>query len=149
MKTALTRDHDRLGAVAILIGAAVGVIYTTTLYPEVAWFPRFVLGMMVVLSILMLYKTFTKKGREKKFSPFFVHTPRFFLITGFFLAYIYGAHHVGYYTVTLIFIPCTAWALGYRKKMTIMATTLLYLLGVFVVFKLLFNLPFPPEFFQR
>ena len=42
--------------------------------------------------------------------------------------------YLGYYSASLIFIPVAAWALGYRSRFVMAATTVCYLLFIFVVF---------------
>lgn len=144
-----TINHDRVAGLAILAGSALGLIYTANLYEEAAQFPRVVFGIIALCALLLLGRTFLAKHRKTSSNPFFIHLPRLLLITGLMLVYIILINRVGYYTVTLVFIPLTSWLLGFRRKLYIALTTLVYLLCVYVVFNYLFSMPFPPEFFQR
>ena len=141
-------NYEVVAGLVVLAGSAAGFAYTFGMYPEAAMFPRFILGFMALLSICMVVKNFHISPKEDENQKFFICPPRLLLILALMLAYIVAVSCLGYYTSTLIFFPCTAYSLGFRNKLYIAVTTLLYLLFVYLVFNMLFSLPFPKEFFQ-
>jgi hypothetical protein len=141
--------HDMVAGLVIFVGSAAGFAHTFTMYPEAAVFPRFILGFMALLSIYLVVKNHSAGQAEAKREAFFIYPPRLLLILVLMLSYMFLVNRLGYYTSTLIFLPGTAYALGFRNLVYIAMTTLLYLLFVFLVFNTLFSLPFPAEFFQH
>ena len=141
-------NHEMVAGLVIFAGSVAGFVHTFTMYPEAAMFPRFILGFMGLLSIYLVVKNYLATQDETESGRFFIHLPRLLLIIFFMLAYIFLASSLGYYTSTLIFLPVTAYALGFRNPVYLAITTAAYLLFVFLVFNLLFSLPFPAEFFQ-
>ena len=141
-------NHDRVASAVFFIAAGFLFYHTGEIPEEAAFYPRMVLGLMVILSVLMFLKTFLKKELTKIFEPFFIHPGRFIFIAFVMLTYIFGVQYLGYYSASLIFIPAVAWVLGYRDTRVILATTICYLLFIFLVFDQLFGRPLTREFFM-
>jgi hypothetical protein len=142
-------NQNRMAAIVIFVFSVLGIAHTATMPNEAALFPQMVIGAIILLSALMLIRTFKQDQRGKTFPSFFISIPRFLLIISLMLGYIIGVQYAGYYTATLFFIPLTAWMLGFRNKGMIVSTTILYILGIYLVFNRLFELPLPLELFQR
>ena len=145
----MLKNHDRVAAVVMFVGTVLLFRHADTFPEEVALYPRLVIGLMVILSILMFLKSFTKAERQKAFEPFFIHRKRFLLCAVMMLSYIAGVQYLGFYSATLIFVPVAAFALGYRKRRVMVVAALSYLLFIFLVFGQLFDRPFTTEFFLR
>ncbi len=142
-------NHDRVASVIFFVVTTFLYFHAGSFPEEAAFYPRIVIGLMVILSVLMFVKSWLKSERIKAFEPFFIHHKRFVLIAFMALGYIVGVQYLGYYSASLIFIPAAAWALGYRNRFVIAATTVCYLLFIFVVFDQLFDRPLTQEFFLR
>jgi putative tricarboxylic transport membrane protein len=61
------------------------------------------------------------------------------------LAYMAGFVWLGFFTSTLIMLPCAAAALGYRNWTVIALTTVVFALILYGVFRVLLSVPLPPE----
>ena len=143
------QNHDRVASVIFFVATTFLYYHVGSFPEEAAFYPRMVIGLMVVLSVLMFVKSWLKSGRSRTFEPFFIHHKRFLLSTLMALAYIAGVQYLGYYSASLVFIPAAAWALGYRNRFVMAGTTVCYLLFIFVVFDQLFDRPLTQEFFLR
>ncbi len=143
------KNHDRIASVIFFVVTTFLFIHADSFPEEAAFYPRMVIGLMIVLSVLMFVKSWLKSGRSQKFEPFFIHHKRFVLSALMALGYIAGVQYLGYYSASLIFIPAAAWALGYRNRLVMAGTTVCYLLFIFVVFDQLFDRPLTQEFFLR
>ncbi|MCE2452412.1 MAG: tripartite tricarboxylate transporter TctB family protein [Nitrospinae bacterium] len=143
------QNHDRVASVIFFIATTFLFYHAGSFPEEAAFYPRMVIGLMIVLSVLMFIKSWLKSVRSSTFEPFFIHNKRFFLSAFMALGYIAGVQYLGYYSASLIFIPAAAWALGYRNRFVMAATTVCYLLFIFVVFDQLFDRPLTQEFFLR
>ena len=142
-------NHDRVASVICFVATTFLYFHAGSFPEEAAFYPRMVIGLMIVLSVLMFVKSWFKSERSKTLEPFFIHHKRFFLSALLALGYIAGVQYLGYYSASLIFIPAAAWALGYRNRFVMAATTVCYLLFIFVVFDQLFDRPLTQEFFLR
>ena len=145
----LLGNHELVAGMVIFVGSTTGFSHTFTMYPEAALFPRFILGLMAFLALGLVVQGYQKHNPEESRKPFFIHLPRLVLIIGLMLAYMFTVSWLGYYSSTVIFLPGTAFAIGLRRLSYLIISTILYLLFVFLVFNLLFSLPFPAELFQR
>jgi len=143
------KNHDRTAGIVIFAVSAL-LFYNTHDYPpETAEFPRIILSIMLILSGWMILRSFVLADwRSKTYEEFFIHGGRFVLAVSMMAVYILGINYLGYYTTTLAYIPLMAWLLGFRNRLMIVLSTILYLALILVVFDILFERQLPKEFFM-
>lgn len=110
-------------------------------------FPRLVSGIMVVCSAILMVRGILwptegsplSRGERRRVALAIVLT----------LAYIVSIVPVGFFTVSLIYIPLTAYVLGLRQHLMIWATTFVFLFAIHYIFERLFYTPLPRELIFR
>jgi hypothetical protein len=137
--------HDRIGAIVILAICAVLYEQLSDLETSAAMFPTIIIGILAGLTVLMLAQSFFIRPTPESEKPFFIHPGRFIVATGMTLAYIAAVQHAGYFTASILFVPGIAYILGYRNKKILAGATAGYAAFAFIVFKLVFERPLPPE----
>jgi putative tricarboxylic transport membrane protein len=155
---AVSRGYDRAGAAVTLAVSAAAWWMSGRFPPDARVFPRMVLAMLGVLSLLWLIRTFLpadsrfaepKVEDEPANEPFFVHVGYFAGSIAVIAAYIFLVGTLGYFTSTILFIPVMAILLGYYRPLGILLTTAAFAGGIYIVFVLLFDRRLPAEFFAR
>lgn len=110
-------------------------------------FPGTVAAVMMVASVAILVKGIL---RPTSGAPLSGHEIlRMVIAIALTLLYIVGVREVGFLTTSLLFVPGVAYALGLRRHLLILATTLIYVLGVYFFFEVLFNTPLPRDLILR
>lgn len=61
------------------------------------------------------------------------------------LIYINGVTYAGYVTSSIVFIPLSAWLVGFRRPIYIAIVTVVYIVSVYVLFEVVFGRPLPSE----
>lgn len=160
----MTRTYDRVGYLAVLL-LGVGAFWMTLDFsPESAIFPQLVAGVLAVMGALHLAGTYVRRpvavaasepipddddasgGYQLEASDGFFDSPlRFGIIFIASLAYCIGIAVIGYYTATLVFVPLSLIALGYRKPLGLILATGGYILVTWLVITVLFSRILPAE----
>jgi hypothetical protein len=60
-------------------------------------------------------------------------------------AYFFLAGKVGFFAMTVIYIPVLSYLSGYRELRTILLSTFVFCIVLWLTFDLAFNRPLPPE----
>jgi hypothetical protein len=146
---------DRIASI-LLLCLAIGVfIASGNFRAESAAFPRMISIVMALASIMMFLRTLSFK---KNLPPpvasdpnidntFFRNIPNFFISISVILAYLVTIRYLGYFTSTFIMIIAMVFLLGYRDYRMIAYSTAGFLIGVYVIFILIFNRPLPRGIF--
>jgi hypothetical protein len=155
----MTRTYDRVGHLAVLLIGLGAFWLTLDFAPQSAIFPQLVSGVLAVMGALQLAASFARKpaaeaadtddmsgGYQLDASTGFFDSPiRFGIIFTMSLAYCIGIAAIGYYTATLIFVPVSLLALGYRKPAGILLATVGYVLVTWLIITVLFSRVLPSE----
>ena len=145
----MSHNHDRIAGIIIFAVGALLYYHSLEFPPESAQFPRMVLTLWLALSGWMIVRSFVLADwRNMEYDAFFIHAGRLALAIAMMALYIIAIDLVGYYTTTVVYIPLMAWLLGYRNKIIIIASTVIYLSIVLGVFDVLFERQLPKEFFM-
>jgi putative tricarboxylic transport membrane protein len=144
------KNQDRLAGIIFFAAALYLYDHAGIFPPESATFPRLILVVTMVLSVVVVARSvFVASWREKDFQPFFVNFKNFAITVSSMGLYILAVEWIGYYTASVLYIPLAAWILGYRSKIVLVSAMVIYLGFAFLVFDQLFELQFPQEFFLR
>ena len=148
---------ERLAAAVTL--AVTGVAWwMSAAFPfDARFFPRMVLGLLGVLSLVWLARTFVPaghrfaapaaEGEAAEVRPFFIHPGYFVVAIGMLAAYAVLVGRIGYFSSTILFIPAMALALGYRRPLGILLTTGAFVGTIYLIFVVMFRRRLPTEFF--
>ena len=143
-------NHDRIAGILIFAVCVLLFQHTLSLPTETAQFPRVVLIIMLGLSGWMILRSFVLADwRNMQYNAFFIHGGRFTLAVVTMGLYIVGINYLGYYTATIFYIPIMAALLGYRSKIVIVFSTVIYIAIILGVFDILFERQLPKEFFMQ
>lgn len=155
---AVSRGYDRAGAVVALAVSGVAWWMSGRFPADAQVFPRMVLALLGVLSLLWLVRSFLPPGSrfaepqaegEPADEPFFQHLGYFAGSIALIAAYIFLVGNLGYFTSTILFIPVMAIMLGYYRPVGILLTTAAFVGGIYIVFVQLFSRRLPAEFFAQ
>jgi len=108
-------------------------------------FPRLILVFLAGLATVMLGRTFWSPVGSSRDKPFCANTRRFLMAVAGILIYILVVSSIGYFSATVLFIPCAALLLGYRRPVPIAIATLGFCIFIYFVFVYLFERPLPSE----
>lgn len=131
-----------LGSVLLLIS---GIYYymITKLPEKAAIYPTFVVSILGLLSIIFIIKTLIskEKNNEKKiFDGFQVKQFVFVLFMSF--TYVGLMNVLGYFTTTFLFLIISLLGLK-ANKMHSIYTSIGFSIFIFIIFKILLNVPLP------
>lgn len=157
---AVSRGYDRAGAVVALTVSGAAWWMSGRFPADAQVFPRMVLGLMGVLALVWLVRSFLPPGSRlaepqaedaasASPEPFFEHLGYFAGSIALIALYIFLVDALGYFTSTILFIPLMAVMLGYYRPVGIIVTTAAFVGGVYVIFVQLFSRRFPAEFFAQ
>lgn len=132
-------------SIAALFGLAVGggFFFMSLSLGAGGVFPRVVAAIMMAASLGLLIKGFLRPTRiEPLTREGMLRVGTAVVLT---LLYIVGVAQLGFITSSLIFIPATAYLLGLKRHLLILATTLPFVAGVHFLFQAIFGTPLPPD----
>lgn len=133
-------------ALVILALAALGLVDAMGFPPTSAYLPISVLGLTCLLSLAWALQSLLAIRRERptlRLDP--AETRRLLTLAALSLLYALGIVYVGFFTSTFIFIPLSAFLLGYRSARGLVISTVAFALLLYAVFGLLLRTPLPPE----
>ncbi len=136
---------DLVTGLVLLLVSLAGLGYTSRLPSEAALFPRLVLGTMAVLALAQVLRTVRRRRPPSLPRQSVVHPRRLLVALALSLAYVIGVQLLGYFTTTILWVPTTAWCLGYRNRTVTLVTAVAYVLVTFVLFDRVFERPLPAE----
>ncbi len=137
-------------ALVVLALAAAGIVQATEFPVASAYLPFAVLGLACALSLAWAVQSVLAIRREPpsfRLDP--AETRRLLTLAGLSLIYALAIVEIGFFTATFIFIPLTAFLLGYRSVRGIAIATAAFALLLYAVFGLLLRTPLPPELILR
>lgn len=137
-------------ALVILALAAAGIAQATGFPVASAYLPMAVLGLACFLSLAWAVQSILAIRREPpsfRLDP--AETRRLLTLAGLSLLYAFAIVEIGFFTSTFIFIPLSAFLLGYRSAKGLAIATAAFALLLYAVFGLLLRTPLPPELILR
>ena len=137
-------------ALVILALAAAGIAEATGFPVASAYLPFAVLGLTCLLSFAWAVQSVLAIRRERpslRLDP--AETRRLLTLAGLSLLYALAITEIGFFTSTFIFIPLSAFLLGYRSVRGLAIATAAFALLLYAVFGLLLRTPLPPELILR
>ena len=139
-------NHDRIAGIVLAIFAAGAFYYASETLPHrVGLYPKTVTGLMFLFSALLIGRSFLPAFRNHEFEKFFLAGRRLILGIAVTAAYFFLAGKVGFFTMTAIYIPVLSFLSGYRELRTILLSTFVFCIVLWLTFDLAFNRPLPPE----
>ena len=109
-----------------------------------AMFPSGVIAMLGFFSVIYLLRSIFN-GRATE--PMFPRAGLFAIVLIGSLIYTQLVVTVGYVTSTLLFIPLTAWIIGFHRPIYIAIVTVVYVTTTDLLFEVAFNRPMPDDYF--
>ncbi len=107
-----------------------------------AMFPRFIIVVLGIFSLIYLARSiFNGRPNETVFKS----VPIFVTILIASIVYVQAVVAVGFVTSTVIFVPLISWIIGFRRKMYMAVTTVIYVMSMYFVFEVVFKRPMPDD----
>nr|WP_236784693.1 tripartite tricarboxylate transporter TctB family protein [Alteribacter salitolerans] len=131
-----------VAVVFIVIGAV--FFYQTLSFPEGAqMYPRFIIGIMVGLALLLLIQTFIKKP-DTSYKKLFghIHWKRFIGVLVFSFLYLILINQIGFFVTTVVYLVGTMVFLRATVK-TIAIAVPSFVLVLYLIFSEFLNVPLP------
>jgi|TARA_B110000238_G_scaffold190857_1_gene224449 hypothetical protein len=139
-------NHDRIAGIVLAVFATGAFSYAYDTLPQrVGLYPKTVTGLMFLFSALLIGRSFLPAFRNHEFEKFFLAGRRLILGIAVTAAYFFLAGKVGFFTMTAIYIPVLSYLSGYRELRTILLSTFVFCIVLWLTFDLAFNRPLPPE----
>jgi hypothetical protein len=139
-------NHDRIAGIVLAVFATGAFSYAYDTLPQrVGLYPKTVTGLMFLFSALLIGRSFLPAFRNHEFENFFLAGRRLILGIAVTAAYFFLAGKVGFFTMTAIYIPVLSYLSGYRELRTILLSTFVFCIVLWLTFDLAFNRPLPPE----
>jgi hypothetical protein len=146
----MLRNHDFVSGLVVTLLGAWGFVYAQLSFPaRVRAYPSFVTGLMCLLGVLLLVRSFRKNYRDKDFGPYVVNIPRFLMSLLATALYFYASTEIGFLLATVIFLPLMAWFAGYREIKLLAFASLGYVAAIYLVFDLGFSRPLPEGIIEK
>jgi hypothetical protein len=121
-------------------------VETYSFTDRAARWPRTILFFTILFCLMLLISEAIRIFKKEKaveddsFSGLTWFVPALF---GLALGYIYFVSRIGFFVTTFVFIIIGAYLLGYRKKSTILIASVTITILIYVIFKIILNLPLP------
>ena len=139
-------NHDRIAGIVLAVFATGAFYYAADTLPQrVGLYPKTVTGLMFLFSALLIGRSFLPAFRNHEFGKFFIAGRRLILGIAVTAAYFFLAGKAGFFTMTAIYIPVLSYLSGYRQLRTILLSTFVFCIVLWLTFDLAFNRPLPPE----
>ncbi|WP_443636008.1 tripartite tricarboxylate transporter TctB family protein [Candidatus Njordibacter sp. Uisw_058] len=139
-------NHDRIAGIVLAVFATGAFSYAYDTLPQrVGLYPKTVTGLMFLFSALLIGRSFLPAFRNHEFEKFFLAGRRLILGIAVTAAYFFLAGKVGFFAMTVIYIPVLSYLSGYRELRTILLSTFVFCIVLWLTFDLAFNRPLPPE----
>jgi len=139
-------NHDRIAGIVLAVFAAGAFYYASETLPHrVGLYPKTVTGLMFLFAALLTGRSFLPAFRNNEFGKFFIAGRRLILGIAVTAAYFFLAGKAGFFTMTAIYIPVLSYLSGYRQLRTILLSTFVFCIVLWLTFDLAFNRPLPPE----
>ncbi|MDE0761781.1 MAG: tripartite tricarboxylate transporter TctB family protein [Planktomarina sp.] len=139
-------NHDRIAGIVLAVFATGAFYYASDTLPQrVGLYPKTVTGLMFLFSALLIGRSFLPAFRNHEFEKFFIAGRRLILGIAVTAAYFFLAGKTGFFTMTAIYIPVLSYLSGYRQLRTILLSTFVFCIVLWLTFDLAFNRPLPPE----
>lgn len=143
MQRVLNRD---VICAAVLVLFSIGAwVEAVALSARAAMFPRLVVGLLLVFSVIYLLRSLWQAGAADAVVPFFANFPRLLIALMLIAAYVLAFPYVGFFTTTFFFIPVFSVAIGLRRITSVLIASAIFTVGAWVVFVVLLGRRLPPE----
>jgi hypothetical protein len=160
--------QDRVGYLFVIAIGVGAFVLSRGFSPESAMFPSIVSAAIVFFGAALLVSSFRQSiaadGAQASTgsiapaedtglvdeaphepSGFFISPWRFAIIFALSVAYSIGVGTLGYYLATALLIPAASISLGLKNPRLILATTVAYVVAVYLLFAVLLRTPLTPE----
>ena len=147
----LTKDSYL--AIAIILFSI--VVYLGSLsYPhESAYFPRFIIMLLGVLGGALFVRELRKKSgptADKKNGGTSIFKNQAFYKVSLMIfstvIYLLIMNWVGFFSITIVYLPVMIWLMGVKKPSTILISTGIVLFFILLIFRIFLKVPFPEGF---
>lgn len=138
--------YDKILTIALFIIEILYFFMIKALPEKAAKYPFFVLGLMVVLTVILGIKSFLIKNNEenkKVFDGFLLK--QFLFIVVISAIYIFIIDILGFFTSTLIYLITIMFSLKTNKKIAIISS-IIFCIIIYCVFVLFLKVPVPRGF---
>ena len=147
--------QDRLLAIFIFV-LGLGAFLLAGTYPTGAQiFPRFTSGILIVAAVVLFFRREPLAVEADNRSSGATESPaqkasfnQMFAIPvalGLAVLYVIGVRWIGYITSSALYVPLSAYVLGLRNWVWIVAGTVIFVAASSVLFIEVFKAPLPPE----
>lgn len=143
----MMKNTDRVVGLCFIAIAIVFYFSTVNLPVESQGYPRFLIAIMTFLAILLLIKSFIS-NTGKTWTELFEHIrwKRFLTVFVVSLLYLVIMNFLGYFMATILYFIVMLITLK-ASRFTLLVTTPIFILGIFVIFRLFLKVPLPNGLF--
>lgn len=142
-----TFNYNYASVILLYVWALIFFIATTSIKnPDSRIFPYFVSGMAIVLSTILLLKTYFKWGKKEDTFDFSGSRSAVIMV-GILLSYITVTAVIGFYIATPFYLYIAMWILGQRNKKVMLMISLLMPILIFLFFDLILGMRIPQGMF--
>lgn len=141
------KNIDRYIAIGFIIIGAIFFSQTFELPENSRAYPRILIGIMVLLAVLLLIKTFFKTSTSKTWKELFGHIqwPRFGFAFLASFAYLFLINIMGFFTATVVYLLGSIFFLK-GSRLTMFIAIPVFTLALFLIFRVFLKVPLPTGF---
>lgn len=137
------KNTDRIVGVLFIVIGIIFFVNTFSLPEDSQTYPRVLIGVMMLLALAVLIKSFiTDDGNswEKLFGH--INWKRFILVAVVSLLYLFAINILGYFTATILYLLVLLLTLKANRK-TILITVPIFMVGLYLLFRMFLKVPLP------
>lgn len=131
---------QKLGWIMVIL-CAVFFYLTSGLSAEAALYPRFVLAMMVLLTLFFLVQSYRIPGKSKKLFTG-LEKKQFIAVLAGSILYVYFIQIIGYFSATFLYFAGVMWALKVDKP-RLFLVSIGFCMFIFILFQHLLGVRLP------
>lgn len=138
------KNIDRVTSMVFILIGIIFFIETFKLPENSRMYPRFMIGIMVFLSVLLLIKSFVSPQLSKTWRDLTkdIHWKRFLFVLFGALVYLFLINIIGFFVSTFVYLLTTMLLLK-AKRSTMIISVCSFLIILFLIFKVFLKVPLP------
>ena len=144
-------QKDSLSAIFFIILGGIAYWMSLSFSSKIARWPQVLILILLGLSVLLFSKGLRSDDKQSlkqlKETVFSIFRNRTFWSMVFEMLYLVSINIIGYVISTAVYILFHMWFLGIKRLRLVLFSALIFGLFVFVVFKMILNLPLPSGIF--
>lgn len=142
------KNVDRITGISFILFGLIFLYETTKLPVDSQSYPRFMIGIMMVLALLVIIRSFMRSSVKKTWGELFegVEWKRLLFVLLGSLGYLFLVNVLGFFVTTIIYLLITMIVLK-ANRLTILISIPVFTLVLYLIFRVFLKVPLPTGYF--